>query len=79
MIGTCTSVREAKILEKSNIDIICVQGLEAGGHRGSFVSDTVPEIGGLSLLSQISEAVKVPIIYAGGIYSSNFIGIENIR
>lgn len=70
LIGTCTSVNEAKILENSGIDIICVQGLEAGGHRGSFVTENIPEIGGLSLLAQVSEAVKVPIIYAGGIYNA---------
>lgn len=67
LIGTCTSVTEAIILEQSGIDIICVQGLEAGGHRGSFASETIPEIGGFSLLSQVSAAFKVPLIYAGGI------------
>lgn len=70
LIGTCTSVKEAELLEKSGIDIICVQGLEAGGHRGSFESGNIPKIGGLSLLPQISETVKVPIIYAGGIYNA---------
>jgi nitronate monooxygenase len=70
LIGTCTSVSEAKILENSGIDILCVQGLEAGGHRGSFISEDIPKIGGLSLLSQVSETVKVPIIYAGGIYNA---------
>lgn len=70
LIGTCTSVAESIILEKSGIDIICVQGLEAGGHRGSFALEVIPKIGGLSLLAQVSEAVKTPIIYAGGIYNS---------
>lgn len=70
LIGTCTSVNEAVILEKSGIDIICVQGLEAGGHRGSFSSDTIPQIGGFSLLAQVNESVKVPLIYAGGIYNA---------
>ncbi len=70
LIGTCTSVSEAIILEKSGIDIICVQGLEAGGHRGSFTSEDIPKIGGLSLLAQVSETVNAPIIYAGGIYNS---------
>ena len=70
LIGTCTSIQEAKILEASGIDILCVQGLEAGGHRGSFTVDNIPKIGGLSLLSQVYEAVKVPLIYAGGIYNS---------
>lgn len=69
LIGTCTSVKEALILEKSGIDIICVQGTEAGGHRGTFDPDHVPQIGGLSLLSQVYDHVKVPLIYAGGIYN----------
>lgn len=69
LIGTCTSVNEAMILENSGIDIICVQGFEAGGHRGSFNNYDIPQIGGLSLLSQVYDAVQVPIIYAGGIYN----------
>jgi len=69
LIGTCTSVNEALILENSGIDIICVQGIEAGGHRGSFDNYNIPQIGGLSLLFQAYDAVKIPIIYAGGIYN----------
>ena len=70
LIGTCTSVNEAMILEKSGIDIICVQGLEAGGHRGSFVPEDIPEIGGFSLLAKVNQAVNTPIIYGGGIYNA---------
>jgi nitronate monooxygenase len=70
LIGTCTSVDEALILEKSGIDIICVQGIEAGGHRGSFTSENIPEIGGFSLLSQVYDTVSIPIVYAGGIYDA---------
>ncbi|ROI01808.1 nitronate monooxygenase [Chryseobacterium sp. G0240] len=73
LIGTCTSVEEALILEKSGVDIICVQGLEAGGHRGAFDADYIPQIGGLSLLSQVYDHVKVPLIYAGGIYNARMI------
>ncbi|MBB6332752.1 nitronate monooxygenase [Chryseobacterium sediminis] len=70
LIGTCTSVNEALQLEKSDIDIICVQGIEAGGHRGSFEAEHIPQIGGLSLLSQVYDHVNVPLIYAGGIYGA---------
>lgn len=70
LIGTCTSLKEALILEKSGIDIIGVQGIEAGGHRGTFDADHVLQIGGLSLLSQIYDHVNVPLIYAGGIYNA---------
>jgi len=70
LIGTCTSVNEALQLEKSGIDIICVQGIEAGGHRGSFDAENIPQIGGLSLLSQVYDHVSVPLMYAGGIYGA---------
>lgn len=73
LIGTCTSVEEALILEQSGVDMICVQGIEAGGHRGAFNADHVPQIGGLSLLSQVFDHVKVPLIYAGGIYNAKTI------
>jgi len=69
LIGTCTSVQEAIVLEQSGVDILCVQGLEAGGHRGSFGAGHIPAIGGFSLLPQVNDVVKIPIIYAGGIYN----------
>ncbi|RNA63150.1 nitronate monooxygenase [Chryseobacterium nematophagum] len=79
MIGTCTSVEEALLLERSGIDIICVQGIEAGGHRGTFDADPIPQIGGLSLFSQVYDSVKVPLIYAGGIYnSSTLLAVKNL-
>lgn len=72
LIGTCTSVEEAKTLEKTGIDLICVQGIEAGGHRGSFLTDDdhFPKIGGFSLLAAIKANIKTPLIYAGGIYNA---------
>jgi len=70
LIGTCTSVKEAVLLEQSGIDLICVQGIEAGGHRGSFIDADIPQIGGLSLLSQVDDCVKTPLIYGGGIYNA---------
>lgn len=73
IIGTCTSVDEALQLEHSGIDIICAQGIEAGGHRGSFSNENIPQIGGLSLLAQVTEKVKVPIIYSGGVYNPSTI------
>ncbi|AZA46809.1 nitronate monooxygenase [Chryseobacterium carnipullorum] len=69
LIGTCTSVEEALDLEKSGIDLICVQGIEAGGHRGTFDAEHIPLIGGIALLSEVYDQVKIPLIYAGGIYN----------
>jgi nitronate monooxygenase len=85
LIGTCTSVKEALILEQSGIDIICVQGLEAGGHRGSFEADNITHIGGLSLLPQVYDAVSLPIIYGGGInsprslYAAHVLGAQGFQ
>ena len=70
LIGTCTSLEEALILEQSGIDLICVQGIEAGGHRATFDAEKIPQIGGISLFSQVYDHVKVPLIYAGGIYNA---------
>ena len=70
LIGTCTSLKEAKELEDSGIDIICLQGTGAGGHRGSFDQDDSSEIDGFSILPEIYDKVKIPIIYAGGIHNA---------
>ena len=69
LIGTCTSIEEALVLEKTGVDAICVQGWEAGGHRGSFLEEELPRIGGFSLLAQVKDAVHLPLIYAGGVYN----------
>ncbi len=68
LIGTATNVKEALALEKSGVDLICAQGCEAGGHRGTFIGP--PEnsmIGGMALIPQIADAVQLPVIAAGGI------------
>lgn len=73
IIGTCTSLEEALELEKSGIDVLNVQGWEAGGHRGSFKDFDIPKIGGLSLLNTIKKNVKLPLIYAGGLTNASII------
>ncbi len=67
-IGTATCVAEAKALEDSGVDFITAQGAEAGGHRGTFDRDAEPPlIGTMALLPQIVDAVRTPVIAAGGI------------
>lgn len=69
--GTATSVAEAKVLEQSGNDVLTVQGLEAGGHRGSFLADApLPQVGLFSLLPQVADEVDVPLLAAGGIYNA---------
>ena len=68
IIGTATSVREAVHLENIGIDIITAQGIEAGGHRGTFLEDEpTPQVGTFSLIPQVAYEVKRPILAAGGI------------
>lgn len=70
LAGTATSLAEAKLLEKDGNDIITLQGIEAGGHRGSFLKgEPLPQIGLFSLLPQVANAVDLPLLAAGGIYN----------
>jgi nitronate monooxygenase len=68
ILSTATTVDEALWLEARGVDVIIAQGVEAGGHRGMFLSDDLStQIGTFALLPQIVRAVKVPVIAAGGI------------
>jgi nitronate monooxygenase len=68
ILGCATTVDEAKWLEAQGVDAIVAQGLEAGGHRGNFLtSDLTMQIGTFALVPQIVRAVSVPVIAAGGI------------
>jgi nitronate monooxygenase len=67
--ATITTVNEAIQAQKAGADAIVVQGIEAGGHRGSFIAENAQEhsIGLFSLLPAVTDAVDIPIIAAGGI------------
>lgn len=68
LMGTATSVKEAIAVEKSGIDLVVVQGSEAGGHRGGFMNNGDEGLIGLmSLIPQVVDSVKIPVIAAGGI------------
>jgi nitronate monooxygenase len=68
VISSATTVDEALWLEARGVDAIIAQGLEAGGHRGLFLSDDLTtQIGTFALVPQIVKAVNVPVIAAGGI------------
>ncbi len=74
LIGTATCVQEAVFLEDQKVDMITVQGVEAGGHRGTFMDNIpLPQVGLMSLLSQIVRKVRVPCIAAGAINSAQTI------
>ena len=68
VLGSATTVAEARWLEAQGVDAIIAQGLEAGGHRGMFLgSDVTTQVGTLALVPQVVAAVDVPVIAAGGI------------
>ena len=67
-IGAATTPAEAKLLEDAGVDAIVATGMEAGGHRVSFLQE--PETcltGTLALIPQVVDTVNVPVIAAGGI------------
>ena len=71
IISTATTIEEALWLESRGVDAIIAQGLEAGGHRGMFLSnDITTQMGTFALLPQIVSAVRTPVIAAGGIADS---------
>ncbi|MEC6742557.1 nitronate monooxygenase [Pseudomonas qingdaonensis] len=68
VLSSATTVEEARWLEAHGCDAIIAMGYEAGGHRGMFLSDDLTtQIGTLALVPQVADAVKVPVIAAGGI------------
>lgn len=83
LIGTATTAHEAVFLKEKGCDAVCLQGSEAGGHRGSFLTsdtETIEKstIGLQSLLSQTTQFIdpkKYPLIAAGGIMDG--IGLVN--
>jgi nitronate monooxygenase len=68
ILSTATTVHEAHYLEQSGVDAIVAQGMDAGGHRGTFLKPlSLGSIGTFSLVPQIVDAVSVPVIAAGGV------------
>lgn len=68
VMSSATTVKEAIWLEESGADVIIAQGAEAGGHRGMFLAENIAEQPGtFALVPQVVDAVKVPVIAAGGI------------
>ena len=68
VLASATIVKEAIWLEQHGADVIIAQGAEAGGHRGMFLTENIHEQPGtFALVPQVVDAVKVPVIAAGGI------------
>lgn len=68
ILSSATTVEEARWLEAQGVDAVIAQGLEAGGHRGMFLTgDATTQLGTMALVPQVVRAVKIPVIAAGGI------------
>lgn len=71
VLSSATTVDEALWLQAHGTDAVIAQGLEAGGHRGMFLTRELgTQIGTFALLPQVVAAVRVPVIAAGGIASA---------
>lgn len=70
--ASTTTVAEARAADAAGADAVVAQGMEAGGHRGAFDADRAEQemVGLMALLPQVVDAVKVPVIAAGGIADS---------
>jgi nitronate monooxygenase len=68
VLASATTVEEGLWLQERGVDVVIAQGLEAGGHRGHFLShDLTQQMGTFALLPQLVRALRVPVLAAGGI------------
>ena len=68
VLSSATTAEEARWLESNGVDAVIAQGNEAGGHRGMFlVDDIARQAGTMALVPQVVDAVRLPVIAAGGI------------
>jgi nitronate monooxygenase len=68
LVGTATTVAEAVALEAGGVDAVVASGMESGGHRVSFLRPAEESlIGTFALVPQVADAIKIPVIAAGGI------------
>jgi nitronate monooxygenase len=68
VVGTATTVAEARAWAAAGADGVCAQGFEAGGHRGHFLAEVEASlVGTMALVGAIRAAVDLPVIAAGGI------------
>ncbi|MGI5468695.1 nitronate monooxygenase [Streptomyces sp. CA-132043] len=71
-VVTVTTAAEARAAQAAGADAVCVQGIEAGGHQGTHRDDpqsdgTGAGVGLLALIAEVREAVRLPVIAAGGL------------
>ncbi|WP_045689439.1 NAD(P)H-dependent flavin oxidoreductase [Hymenobacter sp. AT01-02] len=67
LLACVTSPTEAHVAEAAGVDVLVAQGIEAGGHRGTFDQSVEPGITTLDLTRQLVQECRLPVIAAGGI------------
>jgi nitronate monooxygenase len=70
VVATATTVGEAEEVAAAGADVVVAQGSEAGGHRSTFApgkGDELPLVGTMALVPAVVDAVRVPVLAAGGI------------
>lgn len=68
LIGTATCLAEALLLDQKGVDMITAQGIEAGGHRGTFLETIpLPQVGVMALVPQIVNRIGKPVLASGAI------------
>jgi nitronate monooxygenase len=69
VIAMVTTAEDARVVESTGLDAIVAQGAEAGGHRSHFTKPAAGEVGAIgtvSLVPEVVDAVRIPVIAAGG-------------
>jgi nitronate monooxygenase len=68
LFATATTVDEARAIEEAGVDVVVASGSDAGGHRGAFLAPPAESlVGTMSLVPQVVDACRIPVVAAGGI------------
>jgi nitronate monooxygenase len=67
LLASVTSLAEGRAAEAAGVDAVVAQGVEAGGHRGTFAAEVEPNIPTLALTQQLARQLRVPVVAAGGL------------
>lgn len=75
LAATATHLGEARAIQESGIDVVIAQGIEAGGHRGTFNERDVDyQLSTFTLVQQLKQHLQVPVVAAGGVMDGAGIG-----
>ncbi|MBB2891115.1 nitronate monooxygenase [Flexivirga oryzae] len=71
ILATVTDAAEAQAAAAAGADLLCLQGTDAGGHRGTHRHDAEPNTSGWrELLPAVLAVTDLPVVVAGGIMAA---------